>query len=127
MGSIDGYLHAIRSRYNKTVDELWCTPTNLDAVRGQGWSGLAPWDGYFNGTLQDQRWFGNYENGCCFKAFIGMELAARGQSGDPDGALRLLKRAMSRFNTTRFWGQHYDWCSGDHCDQPPNGFVGPTS
>ena len=29
----------MRTRYNKTLDELWCTPTNLDAARGPDWSG----------------------------------------------------------------------------------------
>jgi len=31
---------------------------------------------------------------------------------------------MAHFNTSRFWGQHYDWCVGDHCDQPARGFNG---
>ena len=121
---IDRYYSEMRARYNKTVDELWCTPTNLDAARGPNWSGLAPYDGYQQGKLQDQQWFGHYENGCCFMSMLGMELAARGQAGDPDGALALAQRAMKHFNTSRFWGQHYDWCTGDHCDGPANGFSG---
>ena len=124
LASIDRYTAEIRVRYNKTEDELWCTPTNLDTVRGDGWSGLAPFDGYQHGELQDQKHYGHYENGCCFMVMLGMELAARGEGGDPDGAMVKLQRAMARFNTTRFWGQHYDWCVGDHCDQPPSGFNG---
>lgn len=58
--SIDGYMAAMRQRYNKTVDELWCTPTNLDAARGADWSGVEPYDTYQGGKLQDQRWFGHY-------------------------------------------------------------------
>jgi hypothetical protein len=46
-------------------------------------------------------------------AMMGMEMAARGQAGDPDGALALAKRAMLHFNTSRFWGQHYD-CEYDN-------------
>ena len=57
-------------------------------------------------------------------AMLGMELAARGQAGDPDGAMVLAQRAMGRFNTSRFWGQHYDWCAGDHCDGEAPGFRG---
>jgi hypothetical protein len=124
LAEIDQYYSEMRARYNKTIDELWCTPTNLDAARGPGWSGLAPYDGYQQGKLQDQQWFGHYENGCCFMSMMGMELAARGQAGDPNGALALAQRAMQRFNESRFWGQHYDWCEGDHCDGPANGFVG---
>ena len=41
--SIDEHYTAIRSRYNKTAAELWCTPTNLDAARGDDWSGVAPY------------------------------------------------------------------------------------
>ena len=26
-----------------------------------------------SGKLQDQRWFGHYENGCCFMVMMGME------------------------------------------------------
>jgi hypothetical protein len=51
LNSIDSYYAAMRARYNKSADELWCTPTNLDSVRGADWSGLAPYDGYFNGTV----------------------------------------------------------------------------
>jgi hypothetical protein len=58
LGAIDGYYAAMRQRYNKTLDELWCTPTNLDAERGKDWSGVAPYDTYQQGALQDQRWFG---------------------------------------------------------------------
>eukprot|EP00040_Diaphanoeca_grandis_P036193 m.229955 g.229955 ORF g.229955 m.229955 type:complete len:865 (+) comp33566_c0_seq2:111-2705(+) len=122
--SIDGYYDVMKTRYNKTEDDLWCTPTNLDATRGTDWSGLAPWDSYSNGSLQDQRWFGHYENGCCFMVMMGMEIAARGQAGDPDGAMKMVQRALTNFNTTRYWGQHYDWCAGDHCDQPAPGFNG---
>jgi hypothetical protein len=68
--------------------------------------------------------FRHYENGCCFMVMMGLEMAARGQAGDPDGALALAKRAMKHFEGTRFWGQHYDWCSGDHCTGPAPGFVG---
>ena len=88
-----------------------------------GW-GFIRYDTYMNGSLQDQRWFGHYENGCCFMAMLGMELAARGQAGDPDGALALAKQAMVQFNTSRFWGQHYDWCAGDHCEKDAPGFNG---
>lgn len=31
---------------------------------------------------------------------------------------------MEKFEGSRFWGQHYDWCAGDHCDGPAPGFVG---
>ena len=44
LSSIDGYYTAMRARYNKTLDQLWCTPTNLDAARGKDWSGIAPFD-----------------------------------------------------------------------------------
>jgi hypothetical protein len=47
-----------------------------------------------------------------------------GQAGDPDGAATLAKRAMTHFNSSRFWGQHYDWCDGDHCDGKAPGFRG---
>lgn len=124
LATIDGYYAAMGLRYNKTADDLWCTPTNLDAARGADWSGVAPTDTYVHGSLQDQRWFGHYENGACFMVMTGLEIMARGQAGDPDGALTLAKRAMRHFNTTRFWGQHYDWCSGDHCDGPAPGFNG---
>jgi hypothetical protein len=40
------------------------------------------------------------------------------------GAMAKLQHAMVQFNTSRFWGQHYDWCVGDHCDQPASGFNG---
>ena len=56
---IDRYYSDMRDRYNKTVDELWCTPTNLDAQRGANWSGIHPDDTVGNGALQDQRWFGH--------------------------------------------------------------------
>ena len=55
-------------------------------------------------------------------AMLGLEIAARGHAGDPDGAAAVIRRAMARFNTTRFWGQHFDWCGGDHCDDPAAGF-----
>eukprot|EP01051_Picozoa_sp_SAG22_P007700 SAG22_NODE_551_length_9178_cov_3.565371_2_plen_939_part_00 len=121
---IDEYLASMRTRYNKTQDELWCTPTNLDAAHGTNWSGIAPWDGVVqNGVeLGSQQYFGHYENGCCFMAMTGLEIAARGQAGDPDGAAVLVERALAWFNRTRFWGQHFDWCGGDHCDQPAAGF-----
>ena len=56
---IDDYLAAMRTRYNKTQEELWCTPTNLDAARGTNWSGIAWWDGIVqNGVeLGSQQWF----------------------------------------------------------------------
>ena len=124
MATIDRFYGDIRARYNKTQTELWCTPTNLDAARGANWSGIAWWDSVLqNGVeLGDQQYFGHYENGCCFMALTGLEIAARGQAGDPEGAAQLVKRAMDNFNATRFWGQHFDWCGGEHCEQPAAGF-----
>lgn len=46
---------ALLTEYNKTSDELWCAPTNL-------WS-VHPQDAFGNGSMQDQKDFGNYENG----------------------------------------------------------------
>jgi hypothetical protein len=63
LSAIDGYYAAMRKRYNKTLDDLWCTPTNLDAERGKNWSGVQPYDTYQEGMLQDQRWFGCVQ--CC--------------------------------------------------------------
>ena len=48
--NIDGYYAAMRTRYNKSTDELWCTPTNLDAARGEDWSGVAPYVGAPRGS-----------------------------------------------------------------------------
>ena len=78
-----------------------------------------------NGSIQDQRWFGHYENGACFMTMMGLEILARSQAGDVEGATSLVVRAMSKWNATRFWGQHYDWCVGDHCEGPSSGFNGP--
>ncbi len=124
MTVIDRFYGDIRARYNKTETELWCTPTNLDAARGANWSGIAWWDSIVqNGVeLGGQQYFGHYENGCCFMALTGLEIAARGQAGDPDAAAMLSQRAARVFNATRFWGQHFDWCGGEHCDQPAPGF-----
>ena len=97
LATIDGYYDAMRRRYNKTADDLWCTPTNLDAARGIDWSGVAPEDTYVNGTLQDQRWDGHYENGGCFMVMTGLEIMARGQAGDPDGALTLALPSARRW------------------------------
>ena len=62
MTTIDSYLAAMRARYNKTQDELWCTPTNLDAARGTNWSGIADWDGVTQGGVElgSQQYFGHY-------------------------------------------------------------------
>ena len=53
--AVQSRLGAILSEYNKTSEQAWCAPTNL-------WSVL-PQDSFSNGTMQDQKDFGNYENG----------------------------------------------------------------
>jgi hypothetical protein len=55
-------------------------------------------------------------------AMLGLEITARCQAGDADGAAVVVEWALAKFNATRFWGQHFDWCGGDHCDQPAAGF-----
>jgi len=57
-------------------------------------------------------------------AMLGLELNARGQAGDPDGSFALFTRTMARWNSTRFWGQHYNWALGKNAERPAPGFTG---
>eukprot|EP00760_Papus_ankaliazontas_P036943 PhM_4_TR8409/c0_g1_i3/m.59241 len=94
----------IRSTYPSAAKYLWCTPTNFISIE--------PYDSFGNGTLQNQKEYGSYENGACFMDFVGLELALRGYAGDIEGASELLQRTLDEFKQTRLWGQHYDWIEG---------------
>ena len=100
-GVVRTRLAEIHMQYNMTEDELFCAPTNL-------WS-VAPEDSFNNGTLQDQKEFGHYENGCCFMALNGMYAALLASGGDTDGAYAVLVAMLRNSEDTALWGQHYDW------------------
>jgi hypothetical protein len=53
-----------------------------------------------------------YENGACFMLHTGLELAARGATGDPDAAFDRFMLAMSKFNATQLWSQNIRWDHG---------------
>ncbi|KAJ9461054.1 hypothetical protein DIPPA_19730 [Diplonema papillatum] len=94
-------IYATNEQANET---LWCVPTNLVSV--------APEDTFFNGTLQDQKVWGHYENGCCFMVFQGLEIALRGFGGDADAGVKMFEKVLDHFEAERLWGQHYDWAAG---------------
>ncbi len=94
-------IDALRATYNKTAEELWCAPTNLFSV--------APEDTLGNGTVQDQKEFGNYENGACFVTLHGELESLLHSAGKPDAVWGALNATLTSAATTRLWGQHFDW------------------
>jgi hypothetical protein len=100
-GAVLAGLDGIRNEYNKTKTELWCAPTNL-------WPVALP-DLFGNGTVQDQRNFGNYENGACFVALHGEFAALLHFAGMPDAVWDALNATLAAAATSRLWGQHLDW------------------
>lgn len=100
MVAYDSNIARIGRETNRSAEQMWCTPSNLRSV--------APEDAMVS-IRGDQADFGSYENGACFFAMSGLELAARGFAGDPSGALRRFRELMAVFDKTRFWGQHAEW------------------
>ncbi|CAE7254118.1 unnamed protein product [Symbiodinium natans] len=99
--AFDRNYRRIYAQTNTSSNELWCTPTNFVST--------GPLYSFKNGTLQNQKVFGNYENGACFMLFGAMELAARGYGGDGAGSLKRFRAILDKYNSTRLWGQHYNW------------------
>jgi hypothetical protein len=100
-GVVLARLEELRQEYNKSAAELWCAPTNL-------WS-VSPADLFGNGSMQDQKDFGNYENGACFVALHGELEALLHFAGMPDAVWGALNATLAATATSRLWGQHLDW------------------
>jgi len=98
--AMNNFYADIHQTYDK-FKTLWCSPTNF--------IGVAKYDSWFNGTWQDEAEYGHYENGACFVALMGLEIALRGYAGDGSAAFDMFTRVIDQFATTRMWGQHYDW------------------
>ena len=98
---VEARLAEVHIQYNKSATELWCAPTNL-------W-GVDPADSFDDGSLQDQREYGHYENGACFMALHGMYANLLGNAGRPDDAYAALEALLTQSASSGLWGQHYDW------------------
>lgn len=66
----------------------------------------------YNGTLQDQADYPNYENGNTFFHTTGFEIAARARAGQPDEAWEAFRLIMGPgFDTTSLWGAGASWAN----------------
>lgn len=99
LNTADSLYAGIRTKYNVTAEQLWCTPTNLIP--------LDPSD--LTVDFDDEYEYGHYENGDCFHWHYGLESLARSRVNGADTAFTRLTTAMQAFNVSRLWGQRYGW------------------
>eukprot|EP01051_Picozoa_sp_SAG22_P007384 SAG22_NODE_518_length_9512_cov_5.735897_6_plen_278_part_00 len=112
-GAIDAAYARLRTTYNITTEQQWCTPDNLNKLDVQDCHGkCGPWPGY--------------ESGRCFLWTTGWEMHARARHEGADAAFELWQRMLggaasnyNRFRTTAFWQQNNAW--GTFEDRQPHG------
>lgn len=103
MATVDTRYALLLSDFNVTRQaNLWATPVNFFSVE--------PADLMYNGTLQNQSAYPNYENGNTFFHTTGLEIAARARAGQPDAAWSAFVLAMDDgFGATSLWGAGTTW------------------
>ena len=66
----------------------------------------------YNGTLQNQADYPNYENGNTFFHTTGFEIAARAVAGQPQQAWEAFRLILGTgFDTTSLWGAGASWAN----------------
>jgi hypothetical protein len=102
MDTADALYAGLRSQFNVTDEQLWCTPTNLIP--------LDPSDLTVN--FDNETVYPHYENGDCFHWHFGFEALALSRVRGSSAAYDKLSRAAGVFDVNRLWGQRYSWTEG---------------
>jgi hypothetical protein len=100
--SADALYAGLRTQFNVTAEELWCTPTNLIP--------LDPLD--LTVDFDSEYIYPHYENGDCFQWHLGLEALALSRVRGASAAYEKLSRAAGVFDGNRLWGQRYSWTEG---------------
>jgi hypothetical protein len=102
MATADALYAGLRTQFNVTAEELWCTPTNLIP--------LDPLDLTVN--FDGEYVYPHYENGDCFQWHFGLEALALSRVRGAGAAYDKLARAAGVFDVNRLWGQRFSWTEG---------------
>ena len=135
MDTADALYAGLRTQFNVTAEELWCTPTNLipldpsDLTVNFDSEYVYPHYECVGAALADfvaRRHTANnarplpslspptppHRNGDCFQWHFGLEALALSRVRGAGAAYNKLARAAGVFDVNRLWGQRFSWIEG---------------